>query len=61
MIHLRNNPDLDEFPMNNITIRTQIAECEVAYYKIRHTNLFILYAAREHIENTKEVNQFPKG
>ena len=38
MIHLRNNPDLDEFPMNNITIRTQIAECEVAYYKIRHTN-----------------------
>ena len=24
--------------MNNPTIRTQIAECEVAYYKIRHTN-----------------------
>ena len=23
---------------NNSTIRTQIAECEVAYYKIRHTN-----------------------
>merc|ERR1712238_552106 len=38
MLHLRNNPDLDEFPMNNITIRTQIAKCEVAYYKIRHTN-----------------------
>ena len=24
--------------MNNPTIRTQIVECEVAYYKIRHTN-----------------------
>ena len=24
--------------MNNLTIRTQIVECEVAYYKIRHTN-----------------------
>ena len=34
--HLQNNPDRDEFPMNNSTIRTQIAECEVAYYKIRH-------------------------
>ena len=38
MLHLQNNPDLDEFPMTNPTIRTQIAECEVAYYKIRHTN-----------------------
>ena len=38
MLHLQNNPDLDEFPMNNSTIQTQIAECEVAYYKIRHTN-----------------------
>merc|ERR1712238_268198 len=36
--HVENNPKLDEFPMNNITIRTQIAECEVAYYKIRHTH-----------------------
>merc|ERR1712238_11228 len=36
--HVENNPELDEFPMNNITIRTQIAKCEVAYYKIRHTN-----------------------
>mmetsp|Transcript_20413 Transcript_20413/g.22771 ORF Transcript_20413/g.22771 Transcript_20413/m.22771 type:complete len:138 (+) Transcript_20413:184-597(+) len=24
--------------MNNLTIRTQIAKCKVAYYKIRHTN-----------------------
>ena len=38
MLHLRNKPDLDEFPMNIPTIRTQIAKCEVAYYKIRHTN-----------------------
>ena len=38
MLHLRNNSDYDKFPMNNITICTQIAECEVAYYKIRHTN-----------------------
>ena len=36
--HLQNNPDQDEFPTNNPTIRTQFAECEVAYYKIRHTN-----------------------
>ena len=36
--HVQNNPDLDEFLMNNPTIRTQIAKCEVAYYKIRHTN-----------------------
>ena len=38
MVHLRNNPECDEFPMNNIAIRTQIAKCEVAYYKILHTN-----------------------
>ena len=36
--HVQSNPDLDEFPMKNPTICTQIAECEVAYYKIRHTN-----------------------
>ena len=36
--HVQNNPKLDEFPMNNQTIRTQIAECEVVYYKIRHKN-----------------------
>ena len=36
--HVQNNPDLDKFPMNNPTIRTQIVEFEVAYYKIRHTN-----------------------
>ena len=36
--HVQNNSKLDEFPMNNPTIRTQIAECEVAYYKIWHTN-----------------------
>ena len=35
---MQNNPDRDEFPMNNLTIRIQIAECEVAYYNIRHTN-----------------------
>ena len=35
--HVQNNPDLDEFPMNNLTTRTQIAKCEFAYYKIRHT------------------------
>ena len=38
MLHLQNNPDLDEFPMTNPTIRTQIAEYEVAYYKIQYTN-----------------------
>ena len=38
MLHLQNNPDLDEFPMNNLTTCTQIARCEVTYYKIRHTN-----------------------
>jgi len=36
--HVQNNPELDEFPMNNLPIRTQIAESEIAYYKIRHTN-----------------------
>ena len=36
--HVQNNPDLDDFPMNNLPIRTQIAECEVAYYKIWYTN-----------------------
>ena len=36
--HVQNNPDLDEFPMNIPTIRTQITECELSYYKIRHTN-----------------------
>ena len=30
--HLQSNLDLDEFPMNNPTIRTQIAEREVVYY-----------------------------
>ena len=33
--HVQNNLELDEFLMNNPTIRTQIAECEVAYYKLR--------------------------
>ena len=36
--HVQNKPELDEFPMNNPKIGTQIAEREVAYYKIRHTN-----------------------
>ena len=36
--HVQNNPDLDEFPMNNLPIRTQIAQCEVEYYKMRNTN-----------------------
>ena len=36
--HVQKNSELDEFPMNNPTIRTQIVECEVAYYKIQHTN-----------------------
>jgi len=36
--HIQNNPDLDKFPMSNPTIRTQIVECAVTYYKIRHTN-----------------------
>jgi len=35
--HVQNNPDLDEFPMNNLPIRTQIAQCEVAYYKFWNT------------------------
>ena len=35
--HVQNNPDLDEFPMNNLAIHTQIAECEGAYYKFRYT------------------------
>jgi len=36
--HVQNNPEFDEFPMNNLPIRTQIAEREVVYYKIRQTN-----------------------
>jgi len=36
--HIQNNPDRDNFPMNNLTIRTQITECEVAYLKIYHTD-----------------------
>ena len=36
--HIQNNPDLDDFPMINLTIRTQITECEIAYYKICCTN-----------------------
>jgi len=36
--HVQNNPDADEFPMNNPTISKQIAVCEVAYYKIRYIN-----------------------
>ena len=36
--HVQNNPDLDEFPMNKPTICTEIAECEVAYYKLWHIN-----------------------
>ena len=36
--HLQNTPDQDEFPMSNPTIHTQTVECEVAYYKIRHTD-----------------------
>ena len=31
------------------------------FFKCIKSNLFILYAAKEHIENTKEVNQFPIG
>ena len=31
------------------------------FFKCITSNLFILYAAKEHIENTKEVNQFPIG
>ena len=31
------------------------------FFKCIKSNLFILYAAKEHIENTKEVNQLPKG
>jgi len=36
--HVQSNPEFDEFPMNNLPVHTQIAEPEVAYYKIRHTN-----------------------
>ena len=39
--HEQNNPDLDKFLINNPTIHTKITECEVAYYKIRHTNLVL--------------------
>ena len=45
--HLQNNPDRDNFPMSNPTIRTQIAECEVAYLKIRHTNLVLAEVTME--------------
>ena len=38
MLHLRNNPDLEEYLMNNPTIRTKFAEYEVAYFKIQHKN-----------------------
>jgi len=45
--HLQNNPDHDDFPMSNPTIRTQIAECEVAYYKIWHINPVLADVATE--------------
>ena len=36
--HVQNNLDQDEFPMNNLPHRTQIAQCEFEYYKMRNTN-----------------------
>ena len=47
MLHLQHNPDLDKFPMNNLTIRAQIIKCEVAYYKICHTNPVLVDVAIE--------------
>ena len=41
MLNLQNNPKLDKFPMNNQTIRLQIAVLEVKYYKTRHINLVL--------------------
>ena len=53
--HVENNPELDEFPMNNITIRTQIVECEVTYYKIRHTHLVLAEVDMEFYHNLSPV------
>ena len=55
MLHLQNNPDLDEFPMTNPTIYTQIAECEVTYYKIRHTNPVLAKVDMEFYHNLQPV------
>ena len=38
MLQLQNNPDISEFPINNQTIRLQIAVLEVEYLKTRHIN-----------------------
>mmetsp|Transcript_21871 Transcript_21871/g.22191 ORF Transcript_21871/g.22191 Transcript_21871/m.22191 type:complete len:99 (+) Transcript_21871:3-299(+) len=38
MLQLQNNPDIDEFLMNNQTIRLQIAVLEFEYLKTRHLN-----------------------
>ena len=58
--HIQHNPDLDEFPMNKSTIRTQIAECEVAYYKIRHTNPVLAKVDMEFYHSLPPV-QVPLG
>ena len=53
--HIQNNPDLDEFPMNNLPIRTQIAKCEVAYYKIWHKNPVLAEVAMEFYHSLPSV------
>jgi len=56
--HMKNNPDWDEFPMNNLTIRTQIAECEVAYHKIRHTKPVLAEVTMEFYHSLPPVHLF---
>ena len=56
--HLQNNPDQDNFPMSNPSIRTQIAECEVAYYKIRHTNPVLAEVDMEFYHRLPPVQKF---
>ena len=53
--HVQNNPDLDDFPMINLMIRTQIVECEVAYYKIRHTNPVLAEVDMEYYHSLPSV------
>ena len=53
--HIQNNPDWDEFPTKNPTIRTQIAECEVSFYKICHTNPVLAEVAMEFYQSLPPV------
>ena len=44
--------------MNNLTIRTHISECEVACYKIRHTNPILAEMDMEFYHSLPPVQVF---